>query len=459
MIIDIVFVLFAVLGVVAFRFWPPAVAVLAVFLGGWVLLPVGHYPAVAAATEFPYWIVGLGVPSDMLVTKAWIAPAVALLGALLFDRRTLLALRPRWMDLPIAVWCLWPIAQGMLIGDPRPEGGIATTYLVGCWGLPWLLGRAYFASPPAGLLVARGLAISALTCLPFSLLEGINGPIAYGLVYETHPFRFDGDVRYLGYRPIGFFEHGNQFGLWISLGALAAVWLACTARVAEARQRRIAIAVAVVVAVMALVAQSVGGVVLVLIGGAFLWACGRVRPRRMAATVLAVVVLGGAVYVSGVVPVMKIGRETLLGQRVVDGLRAVGRGSFAWRISQDQKLLKDATERPVIGQGHWDWWRPKGTRPWGFSLLVLGQFGAVGLFACLGTLLWPALRVAWRAPHGSGWQSAALPLMLATLVVLAVTDGLMNSFIFFPAVLIAGALSTGSQARQRGEITRIARRS
>lgn len=457
MIVDIVFAGFALCGLAIFAFCRPAVAVLVVFLGGWVLLPVGHYPASAALAQFPYWITGLAVPSDMLLTKAWVAPAVALAGVLAFDRKALLALRPVWMDMPIAVWCLWPLAQAALTDAPRPEAWLASTYLVGCWGLPWALGRAYFASLAAGLLLARGLAISALACLPFSLIEGLFGPVAYGAVYETHPFRFDGDTRYLGFRPIGFFEHGNQFGLWLALCALAAVWLARTAPAADARRRRIMVAIAAAVTVMALLAQSIGAILLMLLGGGFLWACRLVRPRRMVLAVLVVVTLGGVVYVSGVVPVMQIGRETAFGQHVVDGLRSVGRGSFAWRVLQDQKLLKDATAQPLVGQGRWDWWQAKGTRPWGFALLALGQFGAVGLCACFAALLWPALRVASHAPRAGGWQPGALPLLLASLVVLAVIDALMNSFIFFPAVLIAGALAASPRAG-RGEITRIPRR-
>jgi hypothetical protein len=48
--------------------------------------------------------------------------------------------------------------------------------------------------------------------------------------------------------------------------------------------------------------------------------------------------------------------------------------------------------------------------------------------------------------------------MLTTVVALAVFDALLNSFIFFPAVLVAGALATRSAPRRpRGEITRMSR--
>ena len=445
--IEIAFLVFVPCALAAFRFARPAVAVLAVFLGGWIVLPVGHYPAGAAGAEFAYWITGLAVPSDMLLTKAWIAPVTALFGALVFDRKRWRGLRPVALDVPIALWCLWPLLQSAFVPEAQPPGWIASLYLAGCWGTPWLLGRVYFAHRDGLLLLAKGLVLSALACLPISLIEGINGALLYGFVYEPHPFRFDGDVRYLGFRPLGFFEHGNQFGLWIALCALAALWLA---RTPGTPSRRRVIAAAVVTA-MALAAQSVGAILMLGLGAGFLSVCAWLRPRRLVMAVAGALVVGGATYVSGVVPITAIGKETALGRRVVEGLRAVGRGSFAWRISQDQKLLPAALVHPVAGSAHWDWWAAYGIRPWSLTILVLGQFGLVGLCLCLVVLLGPALRVAWRSPQASGWQPQALPLLLATLVVLAVFDALMNSFIFFPAIMAAGGLAAAQGDDHAGD--------
>ena len=456
--IDALFLVFAIGSPFLFKALRPERAVLVIFLGGWVLLPVGHYPPGSAESLFPYWITGLAVPSDMLLTKAWIVPAVALSGSALFDRAMLRAFQPAWIDLPIGLWCLWPLLESPFVTSADPAGWLASLYLAGAWGLPWLLGRVYFCTMLRQRDLARGIAWSGLACLPFSVVEGLVGPSLYSAVYESHPFRNDGATRYTGFRPLGFFENGNQFGLWISLAALMALWIARTES-PGGRAHRVARGIAAVVTTMALAAQSIGGIVLLVSGCLFLSICRWIRPRGLVVYVFSVVVVAGAVYVSGRVPVTRLARDTVIGQHIVSDLRAVGRGSLSWRISQDQKLLPDATARPLTGEAQWNWWRAHKVRPWGLAMLVLGQFGLPGMALSLAALLVPALRYTLRVPRGSGWLGDGVALALATVVVLATVDALMNSFIFFPALLAAGAIAQAEPTgRIRGEITRIGRR-
>lgn len=443
MSIEAIYLAWVVASLAMFRLWKPAVAALGSCLGGWILLPVGAYPIGAGDAVSPHWIIGLALPSDMLVSKAWVAPASALLGVVAFDRGALRRLRPTWLDVPIVLWCLWPAMASLITEAPRPSAALASAYLAGCWGAPWLLGRLYFATREGQRLLVKGIVLSALACLPFSVVEGVGGPVFYEAIYGPHPFRLDGVVRYVGFRPLGFFENGNQFGLWISLSALASLWLA---RTAPPDRRRFWAAIAALLVAMALAAQSVGGIVLLALGAVGLWTCGLVRPRAMIVGATALLVVGGAVYVSGVVPFNALAKETRAGREVVNAFRTLGRGSFTWRVAQDQRLLGAAMARPVVGTGKWDWWRPENSRPWSLSMLVLGQFGATGLLLALATLLGPALAAAWSAARTSAWRPDGLPLLLAALLLLTVVDALLNSFIFFPAIVAAGALA----AKERG---------
>jgi hypothetical protein len=260
----------------------------------------------------------------------------------------------------------------------------------------------------------------------------------YGLLYDDHPFRFDGVQRYVGYRPIGFFEHGNLYGLWTALCALAAVWLAV--KFGRREHGWTWGAVAVVNVLIALASQSIGAIMLLLVGMLLMlmWRVSVFLP--VIGTAAAAVLLLGSVHLSGLIPLQSLAREAV-GQQVIGAFRAVGRGSFTWRVSQDTKTLETVAAAPFGGTTRWDWWRAYNTRPWGQGLLLIGQFGLIGF-----TLAWGSLAVA----SGAGlvrlrrWgdrldEGTALPLAIITLLALA--DATLNAFFFSPAILTAGAIA------------------
>src|SRR5206468_7534411 len=86
-------------------------ALLLVLIGGWWLLPVGRYEPVAPDTIFPWWITGTALPSDMLLTKAWICPLTAFAGCVWRMRGALRNWRPVASDGLMIAWCLWPLAD------------------------------------------------------------------------------------------------------------------------------------------------------------------------------------------------------------------------------------------------------------------------------------------------------------------------------------------------------------
>jgi hypothetical protein len=433
-----IYALYTALALLSFRWWPPRTAIPTIFLAGWLLLPVGHYPPAEIANALPWWIVGLALPSSMLATKAWVAAGATLLAGLLFDRDRVRAWRPRPIDLPMALWCLWPLVAGLVAADPAPAPLIATLYVTGCWGLPWLIGRIWIATPAdrAALLIA--IVWSGAVLLPVALVEGVAGPFLYDALYGPHPFRTDGPVRYLGYRPLGLFEHGNQYGIWIAVAALAATWTALLR--GQGRSPR-GIVLWLVVTALAVAGQSVGALLLAGMGAAFLALRGRAFVRPLALSGAGSALLLGAVHLSGIVPLEHIARDTAVGQRVLAKVRGVGRGSFTWRLSQDARVLPAIHAAPLAGDARWDWFRSFGTRPWGLAMLILGQFGAIGLCLAFGSVVAPALAVLFRRSGYGAWASDEDALPLAVIVLVALADATLNSFVYLPAILIAGAIA------------------
>jgi hypothetical protein len=424
--------------VLLFRMVPPRQAFWAILIGGWLLLPPAAYGPLPPPGSFTFTIVGNGLPSAQLITKQWTAPAIALLVSLAFDRARWRRLVWNWWDLPIAGFCLWPLLQGALLGGASPAPAVASLYLLGAWGLPWLAGKLYLSGRDDVLVFAAMMAGLTLLLLPAAILEGVTPFRVHALAYGSNPFAHDGIERYIGYRPQLFFEHGNQYGLWIAGAALCAAWRAREAGGAGRAQRWRWAAFALTAATLA--AQSAGAIVLLFAGLILLFV-----PRLFAALrfVLPLALAGalaiGALHVSGVVPLRSLATDTAAGQAMVGALRASGRGSAAWRVSQDLKTLPLLRGDAIVGTGRWDWFRPAGTRPWGLPLLVLGEFGIVGLallFAALGGAL---VRLAPGARAGDSGARLAVLLLLLFAV-----DALLNSFLFYPAIA-AAALSGGSR--------------
>ncbi|MBK7614768.1 MAG: hypothetical protein IPJ08_09900 [Burkholderiales bacterium] len=426
----------------AYRFMKPAAALLLSYLAGWLLLPVGVYPSGAAEAAFPYWLTGNAVPSDMLWNKVWLIPVANVAASMLVAAPAWRQVRWGWHDLVMALWCASPLwvdlAPAGQAANPAPL--LSALYLFAVWGGTWCLGRVHLASPDDRALMLHGMVWATVACLPLMLVEGLGLGQVHSWLWGPHPFRLDGTDRYVGYRPMGLFEHGNQYGIWVSLGAFAALawWRMARSQATAGWLPLYAVVLACLIAVQA---QSVGALMLALACWAVFELAQRVSLRRWIVGGLAVAVLAGAVVVAKPGAIEHVGRNTALGQTMISGLRAVGRGSLFWRVSQDLKVMPLVKQSPIVGMGQWDWWRPKQTRPWGLHMLVAGQFGLLGLALMLAAWMAAPLRV--LAGHGPGTEKGTgqrVKLVLALVALASVADAMLNSFIYFPGLLAAAAL-------------------
>jgi hypothetical protein len=427
---------------IAFKLAPRPYAPWICLIGGWVLLPPAIYP-IPPSEGFPFWIIGSSLPSNVLINKVWIAPLATCIASLIFDAR-------RWRHSSLNIWdacigafCLWPIFQEVVAGHTSPAGWVASLYLAGSWALPWWLGRLYLRAKEdfqAFGLVFVGM---MLLLLPVAVFEGATDIRIQTLLFGKHPFAADGVQRYVGYRPQAFFEHGNQYGLWCAAAAVASLWLV--------RQKQLAPGIAAVLAVMTLASQSVGAIGLLLLGAlAISWAGAFTIVNRFGiwGLMLAVVVVG--LLIAGLIPLREFVEQSRAGQALVDAIRSTGRGSFAWRVSQDLKVAPLLREQLILGQGHWDWFLPVNTRPWGFPLLAIGQFGLIGLTL----LLLPFMRSISNALRQAAAGNAPAKLT-AVLMIIAALDAILNSFLLWPFVILAAPFA-GRDVSSQGRVQRMA---
>ncbi len=433
------FALFTVLSAAALYKFNKTYVVGAAFMLGWLFLPSYVFQLAKMPKEgvFPIWILGSSVPSLDWFSKAWFIPCTLLALTLALDRRRFQTIQFKWPDICVLMWCVWPIAQSLFASKQEPAGWVQSLYLLGAWGTPWLLGKAYFSTAADHLRLIKSITLACLLYLPISIIEGIWGPVLHEYLYAANAFRYIGIERYVGYRPIGFLEDGNQFGVVIGLTSVLAIWLV---RLAVGPNAKFYQTQALLLCAMTLAAQSVGAIGLAIFGIMLIFLWDQLNAKLALIASLVIFTAISLMYVL----TADVGNwmwNSSLGQALVGFTKSIGRGSFAWRVWADQAALATVRGDILFGTGNWAWWRQANIRPWGLPQVLVGQFGLVAVIVaftaiCSGAIahIFGSSRELTRQPKGGG-------LVLSIVLALAVIDALLNSFVYFPMFVIGGALA------------------
>ncbi len=426
-----------------FRRYPIRQALLINFLGGWAVLPSAHYAF--SSNPFPYWIIGVSLPSDYFLTKATITAFAGLLGALLFDKHFYRRFELSFWDLPMVIWCVVPVLTGIANPQDFGEGIRSGVYQTLAWGVPYCFGRLYFSDTDSLRMAAEAFVIAGLAYIPICLVEIFTGPQLYALVYGYQPYRWTGAARYLGYRPIGLLENGNQLGIWMATSALIAGWL--WKRHSLKQILRIPIGwAALILFTVTLFCQSAGSIILLICFLPFIFVNQRYL-ARIFGVALVIGVLGFAgLRLANVVSLRNLVKQNGTAHEIAHFLKKIKRGSLGWRLEEDEQHVGVALQTPIFGSGQWDWWQGGKARPWGLWLLAFGMYGMVGLLALQFLQLVPVARVVWFPLARSDIQAFNFRHALAAAILMSAIDNLLNSSMILPLLLVIGGVSTWRSA-------------
>lgn len=429
------------LGLFLFRRLSARVALLAIFIGGWAVLPTASYTP--SSDPFPYWIIGSALESNYFITKGTVIGFTGLLAVYLFDRPRFKGFRLTVWDLAMGMWLIAPLLSAIANPDHLGEGIAGEIYQLLAWGSPYLIGRLYFTDTKSLRLAATAFVVGGLAYVPFCIVELITGPQIYAHLYGYQPYRWTGAARYLGYRPIGLLENGNQLGIWMATATLIAIWLWRRKAATSILGIPIFLA-ALLLFVITILCQSTGAIILLfaLIPFAF------IDPRRLSRTVSILLVLGilafAAVRIANVFSWRELIKRNHVAYEVAIYLKEIGKGSFGWRLSQDDRHINTALQEPILGYGQWDWWSGGFQRPWSLWLLVFGMYGSVGLVSLEALLLIPAVRVVWFPLTRSDIGYTNMRHTLSAAVLMTAIDSLLNSSVILPLLLVIGGMSDWS---------------
>lgn len=405
-----------------FIFLPPQRAVVAAFVIAWLFLPMAHYE-----------IHGLPDYSKTSATSIGV-----LLATLLFHSGLLLKLRPHWADVPMALWCLCPLPSALSNDMGWYHGSSVIVHQFIIWGIPYLIGRLYFGELRQLRWLALGIFVGGLIYVPLCLFEVRMGPQLHKIVYSYHQHSMTQVVRFGGFRPMVFMQHGLAVAMWMVTATLIGAWLWASGAVRSLWGVPIGWLLAIQ-AVTTVLCRSVGPLMLLLAGLMTLYWAKWFRNSVLLLSLVAVVPL----YVTVRVSHLWTGRGLVeLAAQVVGRERA---DSLQTRINNEDLLSAKAMQRPVFG-----WSIQSRARVYddngrdisitdGLWLVTLMNYGLVGLVPLATFLLLPGLLLYWKLP-GEQWAHPAVA-PLAALVVLAtlhMIDNLPNGMINPIYTLAAG---------------------
>lgn len=414
--IPVVLLIFAIL--------PARRAVIAGFVVAWCFLPMA----------------GLRVPGIPDFGKQTATAIGVLLGVAIFDGVRLLGFRPRLIDLPILLWCLVPLASCITAGYGAYEGASLAFSRTLAWGVPYLMGRLYFADLAGMRELAMGLIMGGLVYVPLCLYEVRMSPQLHTMVYGFYQHDFGQTLRDGGWRPTVFMQHGLAVSMFMATSTLLAYWLWARGRLTKVMGVP-ALLAAAAIGVTAVLCRSVGPVVLGFVGMGALWAASRVRWRIVLLALVGLPTLYALTRTFG----------GWSGQELVSAAGALfGEGraeSLAFRFDSETRMWNFAQPKLLLGEGRfvfggWIDEETRGVVPDGFWLIALACNGLVGLSAFLALMAVPVLAFVRRFPAWA-WSTPAVAPAAAWAVVVSLygIDCLFNAMENPCLVLAIGGLA------------------
>jgi hypothetical protein len=446
-------VLIAFLGwipVVLFLFLllPPRRAVSTSLLIGWLFLPVASY-------DLPGFFDYNKITATCL--------SVFLAAAILDKDKRLWNFRPTRFDLPMLVWCLCPLVTALSNNLGVYDGLSAAIQQTILWGLPYVMGKVYFGDFKGLRELAIVLFIGGLIYIPLCLYEILMSPQLHSTIYGFHQHNFSQTMRFGGWRPTVFLQHGLAVGLFMCMTSLIGVWLWCRmpSRIFPGRSVGWLVVLLLITSVLV---KSWGALVLLALGLLVLFLSTMLRTRVLVVLLL----ISFPLYIAARTVGGWSGDQLLAFAQLSGSEERVE--SLLTRLRSEYYLMERAKLQPLFGWGGWD--RSlvgdkdnivKTTEgllmqviPDSFWIVIFGMYGLFGLASITTAILMPLLLLIRRFP-ASSWETPEI----APVAVLAITlglymlDNLMNDMVNPLFTLAAGGVTGALRGSRKEPVCRI----
>lgn len=414
--IPFVLFLFAVL--------PPRRAVIWAFMLAWLFLPMAGYK----------------IPSLPDYTKMSATVFGVLMGAALFDTDRLLSFRPRWVDIPVFIYCLSPAVSSYLNNLGLYDGASEIVRQFIIWGLPYMIGRVYFNDLESLRELAISLFLGGLVYVPFCWLEVRLSPQLHVWMYGFRQHAFIQQMRDGGYRPMVFMQHGLMVAMWMGMTSLIGVWLWKSRTLRQVWGQPMYLLVPAMIFTVYL-CKSKYAALLFATGIGALYVSTWLKTRWIMVALLMVAPTYMWLRADGIVT----GEQMI---HAAEGAFGEDRAkSLAVRVNNENALAERAMQQPWFGWGGWGGYRVvdengKDRVTDSLWIITLGKAGWVNLIGLTAMLLLPMLLVCfdWKVELWSH-PAVAPVVVLGMMCALYMFDHLMNGMVNPIFMLATGAVS------------------
>ena len=400
---------------------------MASIIGGTLFLPVADYNL-------------SGLPP---FTKNSVIAIGLILGGRFSGARRTATFRWSRFDLPLLAWCACPLATSLSNGLGWYDGLSGVWTNISVWGTPYLAGRTYIDDNAKLRDLCFALVIGGGVYLPLCIYEIRMSPQLSNFIYGFFPHSFAQHVRYGGFRPIVFMQHGLMVSLWMALTSTAAFWLWRSGQIKHVKGFPFSFFVFSMV-ITTILCKSANGWIALLFGfGSFLFY------RSMKSVLLFQCFF---LFYFGYVLLRLSGLFSStqiidISSKIFDPARV---SSLAVRLMQEDLFVEKTIQRFFLGWGGYQrgWPVDENTgvaligmidSQW---LIAFNTFGFLGLLFLI-AMLWVGPRAALKSVSLQIKDSSCLmiePVLLSIIVLLFLVDSLVNGMINPVYIFISGAL-------------------
>ncbi len=403
-----------------FTRFPSPKAVIISFIVAWLFLPQ------KTAFLFP------GLPD---YTRVSATVYCVLLATFIFDIGRFSSFKLSWLDLPMLIWCLCPLASSISNNLGVHDGMSSVLDQTLLWGVPYIIGRIYFNNLRELRLLVISILIGGLIYIPFCLYEIRMSPQLHRMVYGFFPHMFAQTMRYGGFRPQVFMQHGLAVAAWLLTATVIGIWLWQAKVIKQVWGIPMGGLVSVLLITLIL-AKSTGALIQLGIGIVILLTI------RWFQTSLPLLLLIGAMFfylgmgVAGTFTGERADQVVSFMAQVTNEERAA---SLQTRFNNEEALGEKARQRIVFGWGGWGRNRIYEYNHFGEKvdntlsdsmwMQAFGIRGIVGLVSLYVAMLLPVISFCFsRYPPPTWFHPKVAPAAIVALIVtLYMFDSLVNS--------------------------------